>query len=799
MWRKHPGLTSMVVLTLALGIGVNTAVFRFVNSTLLRPLPFPEPHQLVQIKKELRYNDSPTVQRTDWTTFEEISAWTKASDLPVLLGAHTWLHANLAGKDGTERLECGAVSGTFLAAVGVPPVLGRDFLTQEDQGVGEPVVILSHDLWQRRFAGDPKILGHTLILDRQACSIIGVLPASLDIPGSYPLLIPMSFARRIGDREHLGTPRAFGRLRPGKRLAEAETKLNSLYQTAREPGEEGRILLVDLHEDRVRGVRRHLLLLWGAVGFVQLIACVNVANLLLARATGRRKEIALRHAMGAGRGRLLQQLLTESVLLALAGGLVGILISLWSSHAILHYLRGYSVVTTLPMDWRVMTFALGLSLGSGLLFGLAPALHTSRISLSDSLRESSASLTAGIRHHRLGHTLVVAEIALAVMLLLGAGLLLRSFLRLRAVDLGFRPSQILSFTVDLSRANYPEARTQSAFYEQLLNRLSSLPGVESVGVNSMLPLTQAGTLFVGLESETGVSGPSGAESGSGGKARGPLTCCASVNGDYFRLMGIPLLRGRVFTDADRKGSLRVAVVSEGVAKHFFPQDEPIGKRIRNQFQPDEWLTIVGVVGEVRVFDQEQEAIPHLYQSYLQAGTPLMSVVVKAPGDPSKLVEAVRTQATTLDPSQPFFSIMTLERRLAATLDSRRSYMGVLGAFAALALGLAAVGVYGVLSFFVAQRTHEIGIRMALGGDQSRVLTMVLRQGLGWAGAGVLVGLLAGSAMGRVVASQLYEVSALDPVTFASVAVLLMGVASLACWLPARRAASVDPMIALRAQ
>ena len=434
-----------------------------------------------------------------------------------------------------------------------------------------------------------------------------------------------------------------------------------------------------------------------------------------------------------------------------------------------------------------------------LLFGLAPAFEATRPSLYDSLRMVGRSLTPGRRQGRLSRLLVVSEIALAVVLVLGAGLLLNSFLRLRGVNPGFRPDRLLSFTVDLSHPHYPDARSQAAFFEPVIERLRALPGVEAVGANSMLPVTQAGTLRIALETE-GRPAPAGPWPAGRLVAPGEtLVCDAVVNGDYFRALSIPLLRGRSFTDQDRAGAPKVAMVSASVVRHLFPREDPLGQRVRNRFIGGDWLTIVGVVGDVIEYDLEQESLPQMYECYLQSGRPLMSMAVKTTGDPKRLADVVRDAVRRVDPRQPVYSLMTFEQRLARTLASRRSYLLLWGAFALLALGLAAVGVYGVVSCTVAQRTHEIGVRMALGASRASVLAQVLKQGAILAGSGVGLGLLAGTALTRVVASELYGIPATDPLTFASVALALIGVALAAGWFPARRAASIDPMAALRCE
>ena len=799
MLRRSPGFAAVIVLTLALGIGVNTAIFSVVNAVLLRPLPYPEPDRLVQIKDEFQPRGGQGTQQTDWLRFNEVEALTREARLPVRAGAYVSLEANLAHGDEAERVNCGGVSASFLGVLGVRLLTGRDFRPEEDRPGVRPVVILGHGLWQRRFGADPGIVGRTVRLNQSDCPIVGVLPANALLPEPYDLLLPLAASREAGDEDHLGFPRAIGRLNPGAGLVPAQAGLDAVFQTVHDPKDRGRIVLAGLHADLVRGVRRQVLLLLGAVGLVLLIACANVANLLLARAASRQPEITIRSALGAGRPRLVRQLLTESALLAFIGGLLGLLLAFWTLQALRPWLAELLTVQAVGIDGRVLGFVFLATLGTALLFGMAPAFEATRTSLGDALKSGGRSLTPGRRQGRLSQVLVVSEIALAVVLVLGAGLLVNSFLRLRGVDPGFRPDRVLSFTVDLSRRDYPDARSQAAYFEPVIERLRALPGVEAVGANSMLPVTQAGTLHIALDTE---DRPSPAGQPPAGRLIAPgetLVGDAVVNGDYFRALSIPLLRGRSFTDQDRIGAPRVAIVSAGVVRHFFPQEDPLGKRVRNRFIGGEWLTIVGVVGDVIEYDLEQESLPQVYECYLQSGRSLMSFAVKTTGDPGPLADAVRDAARSIDPRQPVYSLMTFEQRLAHTLASRRSYLMLWGAFALLALGLAAVGVYGVVSCAVAQRTHEIGVRMALGASRASVLAQVLKQGAILAGAGVGLGLLAGTALTRVVASELYGIPATDPLTFGGVAVVLIGVALAACWFPARRATRIDPMVALRCE
>jgi putative ABC transport system permease protein len=540
--------------------------------------------------------------------------------------------------------------------------------------------------------------------------------------------------------------------------------------------------LVGLHEHVVGGSRLSLLVYLGAVGFILLIACANVANLLLARATQRRKEIAVRLALGAGRRRIVRQLMTESALLAGLGAALGLVLAFWGKDLLRMFISDLPV---LPMDARVLAFTLLLATFTGLLFGLAPAWESSRIALNDALNEDGrATGTTGRRQHRLSRLLVVAQVGLALVLLVGAGLLGQSFLRLHGVDPGFRPDHILSMTIVLSEPKYPDDRSRAAYFQQVIERLRPLPGVAAVGANSMLPLTPFGNTFAGLEIE-------GQPPPAPGEYR--FLQCGTVNGDYFRTMGIPLKSGRVFTDADQAGKPSVALVNETFVRRYFPDADPLGKRLG---EGKDAMTIIGVVGDERRA-LESSPQPQFYRCYLQACAGVMSLAVRTRGAPTKLAGAVRSAILGVDRDQPVYSLMTLEQRLADELRPRRLNMLLIGTLGALALGLSVIGIYGVLSFSVAQRTHEIGVRMALGAQGGDILWLVIGEGLKLTLAGVGIGVFAALGLTRLISSLLWGVSAFDPATFAGVSALLTAIALFGCWLPARRAAKVDPMVALR--
>jgi putative ABC transport system permease protein len=801
MLLRNRGFSAVVLLTLAVGIGVNTSIFSVVSGVLLRPVNYPELPRLVEIKAELFFRNR--VQQTPWLQFDEVNAWARQRELPVILAAHAWLRANLTDREDAERVTCGCVSSTLLRAAGVRPLLGRDFLPEEDRPGAAPVVILSHRLWQRRYGGDSQVLGQTVTLERRSCPVIGVLPADFQLTEGYDLLLPLAPGQETGNPERLGSPRAFCRLKPGVGLPEAQAALDAIYQQAHNPRLKGRIVLANLRDELVSDVKGQLLVLLGAVCVVLLIATSNVANLLLARGAERQHEITMRLALGATRNRIVRQLLTESVLLGLLGGIAGVILAYWATQLLRPWISvlltdQYPIASTgtvlgdIRLNGWGLAFTMGVSILAGLLSGLAPALSWSRTSIYDALREGSHGVTAGQRQRGVRNLLVVSEIALALVLVMGAGLLIKSYVRLRGVDPGFRADHLLCFIIDLNQSRYPEPRSQRDFFRRVISELGLLPGVQAAAANSMLPLIPGGA-HLGFAAEVENS-PAGASASS--------VFEAVIDPGYFRTLGIPLLRGRTFTEHDRAGGPEVVVVSESFVRRHFLNEDPIGRRLRNPSNEAGWSTIVGVVGNVHEFDLETwegNQQPQVYRCYLQAPRPLMCLAVKTAGQPAEWAQAVRRCVAAVDRGEPVYGLITLERRLAATLDRRRSYLAVLASFAGVALGLAALGIYGVTSWLVAQRTHEIGVRMALGASRGCVLRSVLKQGLTLGLTGLGVGLCAAIALTRIISSELYGVPAIDLPTYAIVSIFLLGVAMLACWVPARRATRVDPMVALRCE
>jgi putative ABC transport system permease protein len=789
--RKNPGFTAVIVITLALGIGVNTAIFSLVNALLLSPLPYADAERLMQVVHQWQAPGAAQSTAYDTILGPETLAFQRENQVFSNFAYYHDEARSLAGGGEPERIECADVSVSLLPALAVQPMLGRGFSADEDRPGGSPVAMLAYGFWRRRFGGDPSVLGRTITLDEQPYTVIGVLPSSFRVPSRYNKTWDVLRPMQLGEKGH-GFIIAFGRLKSGVGPEQAEATLNHIYQPFRDPAYRERVRLVKLQDwvagnvDRSMPVIspsvfvRSVLLYQGAAAFVLLIAGANVANLLLARATRRQKEMAIRVALGAGRLRIIWQLLTESVLLALCGAGLGWLLACGLHDLVRSLIPDLPAVFLASLDARVLAFTLLAALGTSLLFGLGPALETSRLSLNAFLKEGGGVLIGGRQRHRLRGLLVVSEVALALVLLVGAGLLVKCFLQLHGLDPGIRTDRALSLSVTLSGSKYRDDRSRVTYFAQVSERLRELPGVDAVGADIATPFTTLGT-WAELEID-------------GRSERAP---CSIVNADYFRAAGIPVKGGRCFTEGDRAGAPGVMLVNERFVRRYFPNEDPVGKRLKAGDDTVDWKTIIGVVGDVRQRHLTQPPEPRVYLSYLQCGANRMNLVVRTQGDPMNLAAAVRSTILSVDPDQPIYSLMTLNQRRAEALAPQRMHMWLSSALGALALALATVGIYGVMSFAVAQRSHEIGVRMALGAQIPDVLRLVVGQGLRLTLAGVVVGLLAALGLTRFLSSLLYGVTPIDPPTFAGVAILLSGIALLACYLPARRAAKVDPMVALR--
>ena len=794
MLVKNKAFTVVAVLTLGLGIGANTAIFSVVNAVLLRPLPFEQPDRLVMVWQ----TNVQTGSLQDPASFLNLVDWQQQNQVFEQIAAFMPRGISLTDIDEPEQLPGSFVSANLFPALGVTPTLGRTFLPDEDRPGGGRAVILSHGLWQRRFGGDPGIIGKALTLDGASHTVVGVMPADFQfpIPGQFPipptqLWVPLAIdpgqANR-GDRSLF----AVGRLKSGVTVGQAQAEMTliarRLEQQYPDANTGSGVKVVPLHEQVVGRLRPALLVLLGAVGFVLLIACANVASLLLSRAAARQKEIAIRAALGAGRLRLVRQLLTETVLLTLMGGTLVLLLAYGGMDSLKAGLPpNLPRADEISIDRQVLGFSFVVSLFTGLLFGLVPAWQASRPDLNEVLKEGGGKGAGGQGRSRARNVLAVAEVAAALVLLVGAGLLIKSFYRLQQVNLGFNPERALSVPFALPPVRYRDGGARLAFVEQVAQRLKGLPGVQAVGGVTTLPLS--------MNYSTGTFAVEGRPPDPG---ESNIANVRVATPDYFRAMEIPLIGGRAFTEEDTFQAPAVTVINETLARRYWPGEDPIGKRIISPARADGTLTtVVGVVGDVRNDGLDDEPKPELYFPYAQNPQTHMFIVVRTANDPAGLMAAVRREVWAVDKNLPLSDLSTLEQLLDKTIAQRRFNLLLLGMFAGVALVLAAVGIYGVMSYAVTQRIHEIGVRMALGAQTSNVLRMVVGQGIRLALVGIAIGLGAALALTRLMASLLYEVSATDPLTFAVIALMLAAVALVACYVPARRATRVDPMVALR--
>ncbi|HEX9759934.1 MAG TPA: ABC transporter permease, partial [Candidatus Acidoferrales bacterium] len=776
-------------LTLALGIGVNTAIFTVVNAVLLRDLPYPDSGQLIHIFHSYLSINLPraTVSAPGFIEYE------RSTKMYGSMGAYTGYRApqNLTSGDTPERVRCILASAGFFPTLGVQPALGRWFLAEEDSPGNNRVTVLSHALWQSRFAADPNVLSRKLTLDGADYEIVGVMPQGFRVPSTAELWIPIAFTpeQREAGVEYLSV---VARMKPGVTLAQAQAELDSIATELRRQfnvpsADVFTLTSASLRELTVGDIRAPLLILTGAVGFVLLIACVNLANLLLARASVRRREISIRLAMGAGRWRIARQMLTESVLLSLAGGALGVLAAFWGLEVLLGIipidLPAFAVVR---VDGAILAFTAALAVLTGIIFGAIPAWQATRSDLMDTLKEGGRGADHG-GHTRTRSALVSLEVALALVLLVGAGLMLRSLARLQSADYGFDPRGVLTAVISLPQARYSTPELRNSFRDQLVEGLAALPGVESAGAATSLPLSFGSSASFFIEGRD--------------LSPAPHAYSAGATPGYFRAMRIPLVRGRLFDQRDLAGSLPVAILDERAADAYWPGEDPIGKRIYFSFeggQNPRWREVVGIVGAVKHTSAlVEDTKGQTYYPLAQRPSPFLVMTIRARTDAAALTSAVRSEVLKLDAAQPVFDTLTMDDRLSTYLAQPRFNMALLGLFAALSLTLAAVGIYGVVSYSVSQRTHEIGIRVALGAQPGDVLRLVLRHGLVLALVGLAMGLAGSWALTRVLEQQLYQVSATDPLTFASVSLVLLLVALLAVFVPARRATRVDPMVALR--
>src|SRR5262245_13328687 len=804
MLLKKPGFTLIAVITLALGIGPNTAIFSGVKPVLLRPLPFKEPDR-VMIVWERRANSGET---NIPISGHEFVGWREQSRAFERMALIRFEGFTLTENGEPEAITAERVTADFFSVLGVPPLLGRAFEPGEDQAGRNNIVVLNQKLWQRRFGSDTEIVGKTITLSDRPYMVVGVMPALY--PNTPDLWLPIDLAdEAIKVGRHGGL--VIGRLKPGVNIEQAQAEMSRVAHQLEQQYPQNNVghgaHVIPLHKEYVGNVQRALWVLFAAVGFVLLIACANVANLLLTRAAGRQKEIAIRAALGAGRGRLIRQLLTESLLLAGVGGGAGLLMALWGAD-LFRKIKAVNIprLEQVNIEGRALAVTLGFALVTGILTGLAPAWRSSRPNVIPWLNDGTRS-SAGLGRRRLGGVQVGLEVVVALVLLIGGGLMLKSFLRLINVDPGFNPHNVLTVELGLPGPSYPAPRQQMRFYEQLIEGIKALPGVEAVGATSQTPLTR-GEYWIPFHIEGRPAPPPGQESGA---------ALRSISNDYFRAMMIPLRKGRFFSDADARIALPVIryydqqpyptgfndpqpapviIINETMSRTFWPNQDPIGQRIRIIASP--WLTVVGVVGDIRHSGLNVKPIPEMFMSHLQEPRGDLAVVARTSGDPLALAAAVREQVKALDKGQPL-TITTMDQLLSNSVARQRFNALLLGGFGAVALGLAMLGVFGVISYSVSQRAHEIGVCIALGAQRRDIFKLVVGQGMVLALAGVGIGLAAAFALTRFISNMLYDVKPTDLATFVVVSLLLTGVALLACYIPARRATKVDPMIALRCE
>ena len=788
---KRPAFTFIAALTLALGIGANTAIFSSVYALLLKPLPFPQLDRVVTLwdtypTRGVRRNEVAVANYLDW------QAQNKSFEQ---LALYRWWTANLTGMDHPDRIQAFMSTTNFLDTLGVKPVMGRNFAADESQPGKETVAIITHESWQRRFGGDASILGKTITLDNTAYTIIGVMPEKFAYPANAELYSPLAMTPQIAGNRNFNSYYVVGRLKPGVSVQSAQADIDNitarLEQQYPETNTGVRATVFPIVADTVRKYETGIWIGMAAVAFVLLIACANVANLMLARATGRQREIALRAALGASRWRIVRQLLTESSIVALLGGALGILVAVWGIDALRAANPGDAAKfapgwNQLGINLTVLVFTIALSLLSGVLFGLAPALEVSKPNLNDALKEGNRQSSG--RSHRLRSSLVVFEVALSLVLLVGAGLFFRSFITLFKTDPGFNPDNVLTMHLILTSAKYKEEPQKVAFYYDLLQRLKAEPGVESVAAVNFLPLggSNASDSYL-VEGEP--------EPRPGEENEGRYRVCTPT---YFATMQIPILKGRAFTEKDTLSALPVVIVNETFARRHWPGQDAIGKRIRFNAPLDRapWMEVVGVIRDVK-HELTVEVTPEYYLPHAQDVWRSMVVVARTTVDPAALAGSFRQNVWALDKNQPVFDVRTMAevREISVGLQKFNSVM--IGVFAMIALLLAAIGIYGVMAFAVTQRTREIGIRMALGARRTDVLKMVVVNGMKLALIGLVIGLIASWALTRFISTLLYGVEPTDPLTFSAVSAGLLAAALLACYLPARRATKVDPLEALR--
>jgi putative ABC transport system permease protein len=786
----------IVIVTLALGIGANTTIFSIVNSLLLRPLPYPEPEQLVTLNHI--YPSVDLVAGVSPPGFRDYRDRTQSFESVAI--TRGW-SANLTGVGEPVRVTGSRVSADYFKTYGIAPAIGRSFLAEEDSPGNEHVVVLSDGFWKLRLGSDPAVLGRTVLLNDESYQVIGVLPPEFedcfnrDREYWVPIALP---PEQFGDDYRFSeNQQSVARLRPGVTVALAAREITNLAETikselSRDYPADWTVRVTSLHDRMRSGYRSTLLVLLGAVGFVLLITCANVANLLLARGIGRQKEIAIRQALGAGRGQVIRQLLAESMVLSLVGGVAGLLLASWGINAIVAIGPEVLQTTQVTIDARVLFFTLGVAMLAGVLFGLAPAVQGTRSDVQSTLREGGQSSRADRTGHGLRRTLIVAEFALALILLAGSGLMIKTIAGLRQVDPGFNPDHILAAGIQLPQARYPDVASRVAFYDQLLAELGAQPGIRAVATTSVLP-------FGGNWSTSSFSVEGYVPDDNSPPPWGDIRI---VSPGYAETLEIPLIQGRFFDLTDGPESQLVAVVDEEMARRFWPDQDPIGKRVTfdDADDPDaQWIRVIGVVGHTLHAGLDDDIRIQLYGSSRQFGGSAATIVLRTETDPEAMVSTLRQTVLLVDPSQPISDVRVMEELVTESIGNRRLLMVLLTLFSGLAMLLASLGIYGIMAHMVRERSRELGLRMALGATRPTLFNLVLKSGLRLAGFGLLLGVAGSFALTRVMQSQLFNVAATDPITLAVVVGILMGVAVLAICIPANRAARVDPISNLRSE